>query len=111
MSTYDRVMRKCSKFYSRPKKEEVYNLHYTIAEFLIPRLELFLTNSSKIVDWEWHKKESHIYIERDIRNMVKKLKYIQNNCFKLDPTISKRCDRYAHEVFEKLGEIYFYLWY
>lgn len=111
MSKYDRVMKKCERFYNHPKPEEVYNLDCSITEFLIPRLKLFLDKSSKIVDWDFHKEHDHIYMEHDVRQMIRKLEYIKENSFSWDEKTMKKCDKYAHEVCDKLGELYFYLWY
>lgn len=111
MGKYERVMKRCEKFYNHPKKEEVYDLSSTMIEFLIPRLELFLNESTKIIDWEFHKKEQGIYMERDIRSIIKKLKYIEEHLYDGDDKSGKRCDKYIHEVFDKLGDLYFYLWY
>ena len=111
MGKYDRIMKKCERFYNSPKVEEVYNLNCSMVDFLIPRLEIFLKESTKIVDWEWHKEHDHIYIEHDIRQVIRKLKYIQQNSYSSDADILRRCKRYSEEVYDKLKELHFWLWY
>lgn len=111
MSKYDRVMKRCERFYNKPKVEEVYNLNCSIIDFLIPRLQLFLDKSSRIVDWDFNKEYDHIYVEHDIRQMIRKLKYIKENSFSWDEDIIRKCNRYAEEVYDKLKELHFYLWY
>lgn len=111
MSKYDRVMKKCYKFYQNPKVEELYNVDCTITDFLIPRLEKFLDKSTEIVNWDWHKQEQGVDIPGTLRIIIRELKYIQEHSFDFDVKISKRCQNYAEDAFKRLGEIYFYLWY
>lgn len=109
MGKYDRAMRKCTKFYNKPMKEELYNLDLSIISFLIPRLEKFIDDSSVIVDWNQHKEEGTDVI-KTIEIILYKLRYIKNHLYDLDRKKAYMCDKYAKEAFSELGNILYYLW-
>lgn len=110
MSKYDRVMRKVNNFYAHPKKEELYNLNVSIIDYLLPRLKLFIVDSSSIVDWDWHKRNNNIDIIKSLRLIIRDLEYIKEHQYDFDVKIAEKCMRKSKSAFSLLGEIYFYLW-
>ena len=56
MEKYERVMKKVYKFYDNPHIDETFDLDYSIVRYIIPRLKMFVEESSKIIDWDQHKK-------------------------------------------------------
>lgn len=50
---YDRRMKKQRRFYTKPISEECWNLDMAFIEFIIPRLELFKTDASKIIVYDF----------------------------------------------------------
>lgn len=110
MSKSDRNCNKIEKFYQNPKHEECYDLGNSITEFLIPRLQMFIEDSDKYIDWDEHKKREGIDIPGELKEMIRKLQYIHEHSYVFDDEEAKKCAKYAKEVFTQLGKIYFYLW-
>lgn len=50
---YDRVMKKVDKHYTNVKSEECWNLDWNFVKFMIPRLELFKKEASKIIVYDF----------------------------------------------------------
>lgn len=50
---YDRVMKKVDKTYTNVKSEECWNLDWNFVKFMIPRLELFKKEASKIIEYDF----------------------------------------------------------
>lgn len=110
MSKYDRIMKKCNHFYDNPKVEETWCLYPSISRYLVPRLKLFLKESSKIVNWDYHKETHNVDIPRKIRKIILMLEYVDKHSDTFDRRIADKCQYYIDESFKLLGEIYFYLW-
>lgn len=53
MSSYDRRMKKVKKFYNKPIGEECFNLDLAFVDFMVPRLELFKKDASKVIDYDF----------------------------------------------------------
>lgn len=107
MSKYDRVMKKVNKFYQNPKKEELYNLDSSIIEFLIPRLNQFIIDSSTMIDWSAHKE---IDVIKTVKSIIQDLEYIKDNEGLFDKEKAIECMKRSKRAFKKLGEVFFYLW-
>lgn len=50
---YERHMKKPRRFYTKPISEECWNLDMSFIEFIIPRLELFKKEASKIIVYDF----------------------------------------------------------
>ena len=70
MDKYDRVMKKVYKFYDNPKSEETYDLDYNLIRMIVPRLKLFIEDSSTIIDWDHHKKYDKIDVIGMCRDII-----------------------------------------
>lgn len=110
MSKYDRVMKKVNKFYLNPKKEELYNLDSSIIDYLIPRLDQFMTDSIEHIDWSFHKEHDNVDVIETIKAIIVDLIYIRDNKYEFDANIAKECLKRSKRVFNKLDKIFFYLW-
>lgn len=110
MDRYEKVMKKCNHFYDNPKKEETWSLYPSINRFLIPRLKLFLKESSTIVNWDYHKTAHGIDVPRKIKRIIRMLEYVDKHHDAFDIKMSEKCQYYIDESFKLLSEIYFYLW-
>ena len=53
MGKYERRMKKVNKFYNKPRSEECWNLDWNFINFIVPRLELFKKDASKIIDYDF----------------------------------------------------------
>lgn len=109
MSKYDKIMKKVDKFYQNPRHEELYNLDCSIIEFLLPRLRLFIKDSSSVVDWNAHKEEG-IDVIKSIESIIADFEFILDNKWSYDKDLAKEYIKRVKRSFKNLGIIYPYLW-
>lgn len=76
-SKYERHMRKADKFYANPFKEETYALDSNIIKFLLPRLKLFIEDSSRIVDWD--SDDDHRKVKDNIPKIIADFQFYLDN--------------------------------
>lgn len=105
----ERLIRKVRKFYSHPIDVETWDLRSFLLEFLVPRLELFVEESNKIVDWDSDRE--HKRVMKTLPKIIEDFKfYLDNDGGGFDPTMVKKCEEAVSEGFILLAGIYGYLW-
>ena len=75
MNKYDRRMKKVYNFYDNPIIEETYALDYNLVRMIIPKLELFIEKSKKIIDWDEHTRYSNTDVVKTCNEIIKDFKY------------------------------------
>lgn len=103
-SKYERHMRRVRRFYNNPAKEETWNLDLHVVEFLIPRLELFIEDSSRIVDWD--SDDEHRKVKDYIPMIVSDFRFYLDNYDSDDIEVWKKSQEKVKEGFSLLSKIY-----
>lgn len=108
MSKYDRVMKKCEKFYRNPKAEETYALDYTLISIIVPRLQLFIDKSSKVIDWDEHTKYSKVDVIKICSTIIEDFDYYLDHvdCGLVDSVEAyNECKKRLQHGFNLLGKV------
>lgn len=107
--SYKRVMKKVDKFYKNPKKEELYDFNISMLEYLIPRLNKFVVDSSSMIDWDAHKAEG-VDVINTINSIIDDFEYVLEHHWVYDNKEAKEYNKRLKRAFKNLGDIFVYLW-
>ncbi len=105
MSKYDRVMRKAYKFYNSPKSEETYALDHALVSMIVPRLRLFIEDSTKIVDWEEHTKYAGMDVIKTCREIIEDFDFYLENSETDTLEVYKEYQKRLEHGFSLLGKV------
>lgn len=105
MDKYDRIMKKAYKFYDNPRVEETYALDYSLVRMIVPRLEMFIERSSKIVDWEAHATYAKLDVIKTCEEIIEHFKFYLDNSDTDDVDVYKEYERRLKIGFDLLGDV------
>lgn len=106
-SRYNRKLRKVRRFYKHPINIETWTLDLLLLEFLVPRLKLFLEDSSKIICWEAD--EHGRKILKYIPIIIEDFEFYINNYDTNDLDVWYKMKDKVSDGFKLLSEIYIHL--
>lgn len=109
MDRFDRVMKKAYRFYDKPKKEETYALDYNLTRMIVSRLELFVKESVRTINWDAHKDQSGVDVIGTCREIISDFRFYLDNIEECTLDQYKECEAKLKRGFSLLGDIVLHL--